>query len=315
MALGPAEALVLNSLQYDVAPSAEPFDAAAEALKVDVELLLREARALKGAGVIRRFGVSFNSAALPGVGALVLAAVPPDRAMDYARIISSRGRSKHSYVRSFPRYNLWFTYRAPDPEALRREVHDLLSSLGVREWVALRTSRVYKLSVKYDLERGTSWAPPGTLNPDPPKLGDLGVDRDLAKRLEDVPISRRPFREIGMEVGETEEGLLDLVGELFSSGAAADFGAVLEPERVGMRHNAVVMGRGGGRECEAVAMGVPEATHVVLREPLDGDWDLRAYFVIHSRDRRDSESIAGRAARIAGLGEYEAAYGEGGFTA
>ena len=314
MDIGPADALVLNALQYDARPTAEPFDAAAGALEIDVDLLVKDARRFEEAGVMRRFGVSFNSAAFGGVSALVLAEVPPDRAMEYARIISSRGRSKHSYVRSFPKYNLWFTYRAADVDALGKEVREMLSSLGIRDWVILGTSRVYKLSVKYDLERGTSWASPGLLRPNPPRLTELGIERRLAKRLEDLPISRRPFRELAMDLGETEEGLLDLVDELFSRGVAADFGAVLEPESVGIQHNAVVMGRGRERECETLAGRIPEATHVVLREPIDGSWDMRAYFVVHSKNRRDSESIVERAAEVSGIAEYNVAYGEGGFT-
>jgi len=312
--LSPADVLMLNALQYDARPVAEPFDVAAAALGIDVDLLVREARRFEDAGIMRRFGVSFNSAAFGGAGALVLAAVPPERAMEYAEAISSRGRSKHSYVRSFPGYNLWFTYRATGADALRKEVRSLLSSLGVRDWVILRTSRVYKLSVKYDLERGTSWAPPSLLRPDPPKLAELGIDRELARGLENLSISRRPFRELAVDFGETEEGLLDLVDELFSRGVAADFGAVLEPEPVGMRYNAVVMGHGGEQECETIARRIPEATHVVLREPIDGSWDLRTYFVVHSRDRADSESIVDRAGRIADMGKYNVAYSEGGFT-
>ncbi|MFP3282638.1 MAG: hypothetical protein RXP97_00975 [Nitrososphaeria archaeon] len=310
----PRDALIMNSLQYDVSVGPEPFDGAAEALNVDVDDILRGARRLKEGGAVRRFGVSFNSMALGGAAALVLAAVPPDRALDYARIISSSGRSKHSYVRSFPGYNLWFTYRAASADALRKDVDGVLSSLGVDDRVVLATSRTYKLSVKYDLERGTSWSPPGILRADPPTLGELGVTREIARRLEDLPISRRPFRELAASVGDTEEGLLDLVEGLLEKGVVADFGAILEPGAVGIRRNAVVMGRGGGPECEALSREVPEATHVVLREPLDGHWDLRAYFVVHARDGARVESIVERAARLAGIDEYKIAYGEGGFT-
>jgi DNA-binding Lrp family transcriptional regulator len=312
-----ASSLVLEALQYGMAPGPEPFDGAASPLGMDAESLLREARRLRRAGIIRRIGISLHPRSLGGASALVLAAVPGDRAMEYARVVSSSsgGRSKHSYVRSFPRYNLWFTYRARGPESLLEEIGGLLSPLGVDDYVVLTTARVCKLSVKYDLERGTSWSQPGVLPEDPPLLGELGVDRALARRLQDLPVSRRPFRELAAEVGETEEGLLDLVGEMFSRGAAVDFGAVLDPEAIGFRHGAVVMGSGGAAECERVATLAPEATHAILREPAGGArWDLRVYFVIQARRREDVEAAAGRAAELAGIEERELAYGEGGIT-
>ncbi|MGC9116809.1 MAG: hypothetical protein ACP5ID_04320 [Conexivisphaera sp.] len=314
MDLSPRDVLLLDSLQYSMEPGPEPFDAAAESLGVDAELLVRDARRLREGGAIRRIGVSLNSRALGGASALVVAAVPPERALEYARAISSRGRSKHSYVRSFPGYNLWFTYRAPDPDALLREVGSLMSSMGVRDWIVLATARAFKLSVKYDLERGVSWSPPAVIRPDPPTLGDLGIDRSIVRRLEDLPISRRPLREAAADVGETEEGLADVLEELLSRGVAVDFGAVLEPEAVGIRHNAVIMGEGGEAECEAIARWAPEATHVILREPLGAEWRMRAYLVVHARRREDVEAAAARAAELSGLGEMAVAYGEGGFT-
>ncbi len=315
MDLGPREILLLEGLQYGARPGPEPFDEVASALGLGVEEVLREARRLREAGALRRFGFSFNPASLGGASALVLASVPRERAMEYARMISSIGRSKHSYVRSFPRYNLWFTYRAANEEVLREEVGSLLSRLGVGDAVVLATRRTCKLSVKYDLERGTSWSPPGVLRPDPPRLGELGMDGGLARGLQDLPLSRRPFRELASRIGETEEGLLDLVQEAASRGTVADFGAVLEPEAVGIRHGAVVMGKGGEEECEALAREVPEATHAILREPVEGRWDLRVYFVVHARNRADSDALVDRAQRLAGIEGAEAAYGEGGFTA
>lgn len=57
--------------------------------------------------------------------------------------------------------------------------------------------------------------------------------------------------------------------------------------------------------CERLAYRVPEATHVVLREVLHGDWARPGYIMLHGTSRQKVEETADRVAAEAGIFDQE----------
>ena len=307
----PGDEVVLNALQYDVEVAENPFGAAASKLGVSEELLLRRARALFEAGVIRRFGFSVDYRAY-GYTAALVGASPRGRPEEAVAALSRSWGVKHAFVREHPRYTVWFTARARRGDDVVERASKLASAVA-SDYVVLPTRTVCKLSVKYDLERGVSLAYRLAAE-EVPGLWELGVDKRIVEGLERLPVSRRPFLEAAERLGETEKGLVDLAEELLGRGVFHDFGAVLDAGRAGFAENVVVAGEGGGDQCRAVAERVPEATHAVLRDVAVGEWSNRVFFVVHGRSRRLVDRVIGYAAEEAGIGGYALMYSVWGVT-
>lgn len=303
--LEPASKLVLMKLQYEMPIEEEPFSKVAEAVGTSVDRLLALLRSLKEAGVLKRVGFLLNYRSLGRVSALVGFGLKDEAALArLSKELAGDANVKHSYLRDHPTYNLWFTYKAGSREELLRRVSELASRFRVREYVVLESKRTYKLSVKYELFRGVSWSKPGVVPENPPTVEDLGVDRRALRLLSDLPLTRRPYREAGAAAGLDEATLLGLVKELIAKGVILDYGAVLDGQRAGFAFNAMVTLSGGAATCEWIALNVPEASHVVLREAVEGEWPYDAYMVVHGVSRDVVEACVSHVARALGAEDY-----------
>lgn len=118
----------------------------------------------------------------------------------------------------------------------------------------------------------------------------------------------RPYREVAERYGYREEELVDLIRELYRKRVLRNIGATLEGRRVGITWDGMVVIKGSEEDCERIAMEIPEATHVVYRTPLNGEWSYRAYFMVHADDKGKIEAVARRASEMLGGKYYRILY-------
>ncbi len=310
--LPPADRELLMALQYHFPLTATPFQGVAEILHRDEREVLRDTERLLRHHVIKRIGFNVNFKTYGMEGALVGVSCSPQEVPRLRDALFPLDVVTHNYVRSHPRYPVWFTYQAGSASSLLLEIEHLLASLGLPHYVVLRSRRTYAVRVKFDLERGISRSPEPlsryVLPVAVPPVESLGIPRDFLEGLgEGIPPVHSPYREILERAGWTAHQLEEALPQWLDAGILRNGGATLRGPVVGFTHNAMFVFRAPDlpRTCEALAYQVPEATHVVLREVLHGDWTRPGYVMLHGTSRQRVEETAERVGREAGIHDHE----------
>ncbi|MEW5724681.1 MAG: Lrp/AsnC family transcriptional regulator [Thermodesulfobacteriota bacterium] len=123
----------------------------------------------------------------------------------------------------------------------------------------------------------------------------------------DIGPGQRPFADLGLKLGLSEDEVLRLIRGLAERGYLRRFGATLRHQRSGFTANAMVAWRAEEDRLEAVGellASFPEVTHCYQRRTVPG-WDKNLYTMIHAGSEGECLALARRMAEAAGLAEYE----------
>ncbi|MEM0351278.1 MAG: Lrp/AsnC family transcriptional regulator [Archaeoglobaceae archaeon] len=285
---------LLMALQYKLTISTTPLQDLAELLGRNYEEVEKRLKEYKELGILKRYGANMNYRAFPSHRQSSLIGFKIDE-KKASRINELGERVKHNFLRD-AEYNVWFTLKGKNVEEIREIVSKLALELGVDDYVILPTKKVYKMDVKYDLYRGISWS----YGVEPERvvsITELGLDESI-KRLENLPISRRPFLEIGMD----EEYAVDLIEELKKKGVVRDFSGVLSERGIGFKFNGMnVVKTSKVSKIARKLLEFPEITHLIERE-VSEKWNYPIYFMVHAVDREKIEEVA---KRVLEIGEVE----------
>lgn len=307
--LSELEKRILMELQYRFSLSEEPYLEIARKLNIEFKELKRVIDELRKKSVIKRLGFNINYKASGKVAALVAAKTDENQKKRLSKILFADKEVTHNYVRNHNLYNVWFVIKRKSQEELLKDVKSVLESIGVSEYVVLLGKRTYKLSVKFDLYKMTSWSEPEVLPERVPTFDEMGLPKEpfsLLSRF--IPVVERPFKEIGERYGFKEGELVDILRELYNKRVIRNLGATLEGSQVGITEDGMVVMKANEEACNIIASKVPEATHVVFRIPIHGEWDYPAYFMLHSDSKEKIESIAKNASELLGGVDYMIIY-------
>jgi len=273
-------------MQYEMPLSETPFHDMAYSLNLNVKQFMKIIEKLKENGILRRIGFSFNYRSLGEISALIGFNVKNTESIEkISKILLENEKVTHNYVRDHPVYNLWFTYRATSVEQLVSKVEELARICNVEDYIILKSARTCKLLVKYELCRGISWSKPTLLPEKVPKIENFDFDKNFIKILRDIPLVERPFKLIADKLGLDEYTLIEMLKELMDKHVIIDYGAVLNSRKIGFNHNVMLTLPLNINACEWIALNVPEASHVVYREPIYGEWPYKTYLVLHGVNR------------------------------
>ena len=96
-------------------------------------------------------------------------------------------------------------------------------------------------------------------------------ERQVARLLQgDIPLVSRPFQEIGVATGHTEQEVLTMISSFLQRGEARKFGAVIRHQLVGYTHNAMIAWAAPSERIVAVGKILAarkEVTHCYERTP------------------------------------------------
>jgi len=294
---------LLMAVQYKMPISTTPIEDLADEIGRNPEDIIKKLREYRALGILKRYGANMNYRAFPNYrqSSLIGFKISEEK----ARKINELGeRVKHNFLRD-AEFNVWFTLKGRNVEEVRQIAEKLAKELGAEDFVFLPTKRVYKMDVKYDLQKGISWSY-GVEPENVASLSELGLDEGI-KILENLPISKRPFRDLGLD----EEYSVDLIRELIKKGVVRDFSAVLSERGIGFNFNSMVVLK--TRNPEAVAkklLSFPQITHLIERIPSE-KWFYPVYFMVHAVDRDRIESFAKRVLEIPEIEEMRLVYSRG----
>jgi DNA-binding Lrp family transcriptional regulator len=131
--------------------------------------------------------------------------------------------------------------------------------------------------------------------------------KTIASIQQDIPIAERPYREIALSLGISEETLLQTLRSLCERGILRRLGATLRHQRTGYKANA--MGAWTVDEDHIDAVGklmasFRQVSHCYRRNPTP-DWPYNLYTMIHADDEDACRETAQAMSQAAGVARYE----------
>jgi len=141
---------ILNILQARFPVVPEPFDAVGAELGISGDEVLERVKRLKENGVIRRIGAVFDSRKLGYVSTLCAAKVPGEKVMAFVEVVNGYPGVTHNYRRSHE-YNVWFTFIAPDEDALEKSLAEIRQRTGITDVISMSAVRTYKINATFEL--------------------------------------------------------------------------------------------------------------------------------------------------------------------
>jgi DNA-binding Lrp family transcriptional regulator len=141
---------ILNILQTRFPVVPEPYDAVGAELGISGDEVLERVKRLKDNGVIRRIGAVFDSRKLGYTSTLCAARVPEKQVRSFVEVVNGYPGVTHNYRRSHE-YNVWFTFIAPDPDALEKALAEIRQRTGITDVISMSAVRTYKINATFEL--------------------------------------------------------------------------------------------------------------------------------------------------------------------
>jgi DNA-binding Lrp family transcriptional regulator len=134
---------------------------------------------------------------------------------------------------------------------------------------------------------------------------------DLEKKViallqTDIPVVKRPFRQMAEKIGITEEQFLEVLTSLNQRGIIRRFGATLKHQKSGFKANAMVAWNVDETRVEQVGTLMAEfdeITHCYRRNPAPG-WPYNLYTMVHAATETECRALVKKIAATVGESDY-----------
>lgn len=122
----------------------------------------------------------------------------------------------------------------------------------------------------------------------------------------DIPVSRKPYKDIAERIGTDEQTVLDVLKDLFGRGLIRRFGATLRHQKSGFSANAMVAWKVEDARVDEVGEKMaenPAVSHCYRRIATE-KWPYNLYTMIHAKDRDTCYALARQLSEKTGVTEY-----------
>lgn len=292
--------LLLQLFQRDFPLMREPFSEIAARIGTSEREVRAACEALLGSGIIARIGGVVRPNTL-AASTLAAVAVPELSTDSVAEMISGLEGVNHVYLRENA-MNIWFVATGPDRafvDATLREV-ERLSEQPVLD---LRLEHSFHIDLGFPLN-GRAKTHSSNIEPQIEYCAEPW-DRALVQTLTSgIPLSPRPFRDIGEQIGRTEDVIIGRLSHLLQSGIVTRIGLIIRHRALGWRSNAMVVWDVAPNELEEKARMLAQCRGVNLcyrRRRYEDRWPYNLYCMIHAKSRESALETLERASKRAGL--------------
>lgn len=299
---------LLDRFQRDFPLCPRPYAAIAGELGMTEPQAIVALRRLKARGCVSRVGATL----VPGrVGAATLAAarVPGERLEAVAQLVNGYREINHNYEREHE-FNLWFVVTAPTRERVQAVVRDIEGQAGCGDVLDLPMLEAYRVDLGFGL-RANDASRPGTgaqeLFTSAPYALSPPQRALLAALQEGLPLSARPYLEMGRRCGMTEKAVLAELEHLMRERVIARFGVIVRHRPLGYRANAMVVWDIPNNCVHEAGSALARADFVSLcyrRQRHLPHWRYNFYCMIHGTDREEVRARIGELAGRARLEHY-----------
>lgn len=141
---------ILNEIQSHFPITSRPYDDIGKRLGLSGEEVLTAVRRMKEKGIIRRIGANFHSSRLDFVSTLCAARVPKKRIEGFVKAVNQYPGVTHNYLRTHD-YNVWFTFIAPNMDAIEAALQEISQKTGVTDILNLPSRQMFKIKVDFEV--------------------------------------------------------------------------------------------------------------------------------------------------------------------
>lgn len=294
-AIDDVDAALIDGYQSGFPIEARPFRRVAADLGIEESAAVDRIRALREAGIVRRFGAVLNP---PVIGSSTLAAVraPADRFDEVATVINEYRQVNHNYARDHE-WNMWFVVTAGSREARDEILADIEARTGC-DVLNLPMLTDYYIDLEFPVVNSDRFAreslarrtDSSATRISEEATGDLSaIEAELLLEIQDgFPLSATPYRDIAGTVGYAVEDVLAAIERLLESGCLKRIGCVINHVVTGFDANCMVVWDVPDDDLDEWGERAGELSYVTLcyhrpRRP-EQEWPYNLFTMIHGRD-------------------------------
>jgi len=295
---------LLNDYQRDFPLVAAPFAELAQSLDVDEATVIQRLQSMLQTGLISRIGAVFRPNVV-GVSALAALAVPMDRLVAVAALVSAFHEVNHNYQREH-RFNLWFVVTASSAEELQRVFESIEMVCGCSPVLCLPLLEQFHIDLGFGLGENASpyFQADTKVQADVAPFALSAAQRSLMAVLQrGLPLVSRPYATLGWP----EDEAIALLRQWVDAGAIKRFGVVVRHHELGYTSNAMVVWNVPDETVSQLGKAIAATGRVSLcyRRPRQlPHWPFNLFCMIHGKDRSDVEQRIAALVKICALDAY-----------
>ncbi|TMT85369.1 Lrp/AsnC family transcriptional regulator [Haloterrigena sp. H1] len=294
-AIDDVDAALIDGYQSGFPVEERPFRQLAADLGIDETDAVERVRALKEAGIVRRFGAVLNP---PVIGSSTLAAVqaPEDRFDEVAATINDYRQVNHNYARDHE-WNMWFVVTAGSQERRDEILAEIEAETGC-EVLNLPMLTDYYIDLEFPVVNSDRFAresledrtDSSATRISESATGDLSaLEADLLLEIQDgFPLSATPYQDISENIGYPIEDVLEAVSRLLANGCIKRIGCIINHVVTGFDANCMVVWDVPADRLDEWGERAGGLPYVTLcyhrpRRP-EQEWSYNLFTMIHGRD-------------------------------
>jgi DNA-binding Lrp family transcriptional regulator len=307
---------LLNLMQGSFPIAARPYEHVAGLAGISSEEVMARVQRLLDKRIIRQVTPIFDTRALGYSSMLVAAKVDPEHPHRAAQVINEHPGVSHNYLRNHE-FNLWFTIATePDSElGLEGTLEVLAREAGAESVRQLPTLKLFKIRMDLEMEgdtealssAGAQVSEPVELDPQPYDEHDIAVIRALQGSM---AVVEEPYAAAALELGLTQEQLLDHLAGMQERGLLRRVAAILFHRRAGFSANG--MGVWKVPDSQIAEIGCRMAAYRGIshcyQRPTYEDWPYSVFTMAHGRSKEECDAILEAIAEQTGIHERATLY-------
>jgi len=281
---------ILEIVQDGFPLEERPYATLGRLLGVSEEEAFDSVERLRKSGVIRRLGGVYDSRRLGYISRLCTGVVSEDKLEGFAAAVDKIPAITHNYVRSHA-YNVWFTVIARSESEIQETVRGLEAETALHDAHVLSASKMFKINTVMKAASGQAMESKVVdkldLKGAEPFVPEAKDRRRINLLCQDIPHTKTPFSDLGIDVAEIRE---DLDREIMRR-----FGAVLRHQQAGFDANAMVsLAVADTERAGALLAEDPHVSHCYERSPFEG-FPYNVYAMFHGQSDAELEQSIGSA--------------------
>jgi DNA-binding Lrp family transcriptional regulator len=303
---------ILNILQTDFPISARPFLSIANLTGISEEEVLDRISNLKSSKIIRQISAIFDSHNIGYKSTLAAFKVEGGFVDSAADVINSHSGVSHNYLRN-NEYNIWFTITLPPSQVLEDEIKSLSYASKASDYLILPTLKLFKIGVNFDMTGEDASSFKFFSHEDFKDDSDIKITdfeklciRELQKDLEITP---EPFKNLSLNLGISQEKLLEAVKNFINDKKMRRFACVLYHQKAGFSYNIMGIWKSKPEDAEKngkIMSSLKEVSHCYLRPVYPGRWEYNIFTMIHAKSKEEAFNVIDKISSLTGIAEFDA---------
>lgn len=282
------ELALLDRWQRQFPLQPRPFAEVAQREGMDEASVMTMFGKFLAAKVISRIGAVVRPHTA-GASTLAAIKVPPERMDAVAARVNDEPTVNHNYEREGS-YNLWFVVTAADRDAVEESLTRIEANTGLGV-LSLPLVEAYHLDLGFPLF-GTRWRERPGVKPATAPVQD--EDRPILAAMEDgLPLSPRPYRDVGLACGLSEEEVIARLQDMVRRGIITRMGCIVSHRALGYRANAMCVWDVPDIIASHVAQRMMRVSNVTLcyrRQRRLPDWPYNMFCMVHAKSREEAQA-------------------------